>query len=148
LKDGDDLLRDIAAGTLPAVTFYKPAGRYTQHPSYTDVKSGDEHMADILWRLRAGPQWKDMLVVLTYDENGGYWDHAPPPTGAGWGDRLGPGSRVPALIVGPHVKRGHVDHTSYDTGSILKLVTRRFGLEPLAGVRANFGDLSATLAVD
>jgi phospholipase C len=148
LKDGEELLRDIAAGTLPAVTFYKPAGRYTQHPTYTDVKSGDEHMADILWRLRAGPQWKNMLVVLTYDENGGYWDHAPPPTGAGWGDRLGPGSRVPALIIGPLVKRGHVDHTSYDTGSILKLITRRFGLEPLAGVRANVGDLSAALAVD
>src|SRR5205085_1001234 len=57
LKDGDDLLRDIAAGTLPRVTFYKPAGRYTQHPSYTDVKSGDQHMADVLDKLRASPQW-------------------------------------------------------------------------------------------
>jgi len=148
LKDGDDLLRDIADGTLPAVTFYKPAGRYTQHPSYTDVKSGDEHMSDILWRLRAGPQWKDMLVVLTYDENGGYWDHVPPPTGAGWSDRLGPGTRVPTLVIGPHVRRGYVDHTSYDTGSIIKLITRRFGLEPLPGVRAAIGDLSAALAAD
>jgi phospholipase C len=145
LKDGDDLLQDIAFGRLPAVTFYKPAGRYTQHPSYTDVKSGDEHMADILARLRASPQWNDMLIVLTYDENGGYWDHVAPPTGAGWSDRLGPGTRIPTLIVGPGVKRGHVDHTTYDTASILKFITRRFGLEPLPGVRANTGDLSAAL---
>src|SRR5439155_11130592 len=64
LKDGDDLMKDIDAGKLPPVSFYKPAGRYTQHPSYTDVKSGDDHMADLLARLRASPQWKDMLVVL------------------------------------------------------------------------------------
>ena len=145
LKDGDDLLRDIAGGTLPAVTFYKPAGRYTQHPSYTDVKSGDQHMADLLDKLRASPQWKHMLIVLTYDENGGYWDHVPPPSGAGWGDRLGPGTRIPALIIGPQVKRGFVDHTSYDTGSILKFITRRFELEPLAGVRRQPGDLSDAL---
>lgn len=145
IKDGDDLLRDIDAGRLPAVSFYKPAGRFTQHPSYTDVKSGDEHMAELLARLRASPQWKDMLVVLTYDENGGYWDHVPPPSGPGWSDRLGPGTRIPTLIVGPGVKRGFVDHTSYDTASILKFITRRFGLEPLPGVRANTGDLSAAL---
>ncbi|HEV7915078.1 MAG TPA: acid phosphatase, partial [Albitalea sp.] len=145
LKDGDDLLRDVAAGTLPSVSFYKPAGRYTQHPSYTDVKSGDDHMADLLDKLRASPQWKNMLIVLTYDENGGYWDHVPPPSGAGWGDRLGPGTRIPALIIGPQVKRGFVDHTSYDTGSILKLITRRFGLEPLPSVRAQPGDLSGAL---
>ncbi|TMH31784.1 MAG: acid phosphatase [Betaproteobacteria bacterium] len=145
LKNGDDLLRDIAAGTLPAVAFYKPAGRYTQHPSYTDVKSGDQHMADVLDKLRASPQWSHMLVVLTYDENGGYWDHVPPPTGAGWSDRLGPGTRVPALLIGPMVKRGFVDHTSYDTGSILKFITRRFDLEPLAGVREKTGDLSGAL---
>ncbi|HMC15077.1 MAG TPA: acid phosphatase [Albitalea sp.] len=148
LKDGDDLLRDIAAGSLPAVSFYKPAGRYTQHPSYTDVKSGDQHMADVLDKLRASPQWKDMLIVLTYDENGGYWDHVPPPAGPGWGDRLGPGTRIPALIIGPQVKRGHIDHTTYDTASILKFITRRFGLEPLPGVREKTGDLSNALKAD
>ena len=148
LKDGDDLLRDIAAGTLPAVSFYKPAGRYTQHPSYTDVKSGDQHMADLLDKLRASPQWKDMLIVLTYDENGGYWDHVPPPAGPGWGDRLGPGTRIPALIIGPQVKRGHIDHTTYDTASILKFITRRFALEPLPGLREKMGDLSNALKTD
>jgi phospholipase C len=82
---------------------------------------------------------------VTYDENGGYWDHVPPPTGPGWGDRWGPGSRVPALLIGPHVKRGHIDSTSYDTTSILKFITRRFELTPLAGVRPKAGDLTPAL---
>jgi phospholipase C len=145
LLDGDQLLRDAAAGTLPAVSFYKPAGRNTQHPSYTDVLSGDAHMASVLQALRNSPQWPDMLVVVTYDENGGYWDHAPPPAGPGWGDRFGPGTRVPTLLIGPQVKRGFVDHTVYDTTSILKFITERWGLTPLPGVRANTGNLGAAL---
>lgn len=145
LKDGEDFMADIAAGRLPAVSFYKPVGRDTQHPSYTDILTGDRHIAEVLEKLRAGPQWKDMLVVVTYDENGGYWDHVPPPSGPGWSDRWGPGTRIPALLVGPHVKRGHIDSTPYDTTSILKFITRRWDLEPLPGVRANMGDLGAAL---
>lgn len=145
LKDGDDLMRDIDSGTLPQVTFYKPPGALNQHPSYTDLASGDAHIADLLERLRKGPQWNRMVVIVTYDENGGFWDHAAPPSGPGWSDRWGPGTRIPALIVSPYAKRGYVDSTSYDTTSILKLITRRFGLEKLPGVRANTGDLTAAL---
>ncbi len=147
LRDGADFIAAIGDGTLPQVSFYKPAGKLTQHPSYTDIQSGDIHIADLLERLEKSPQWKNMVVIVTYDENGGYWDHVPPPSGAGWGDRWGPGTRVPTIIVSPFAKRGYVDHTSYDTTSILKLVTRRFGLEPLPGVRANTGDLTGALAL-
>ena len=101
-----------------------------------------EHANDVLTRLRASPQWPNMVVIVTYDENGGFWDHLPPPTGPGWGDRWGPGTRVPTLVVSPFARRGYVDKTPYDTTSILKLITRRFGLEPLPGVRANAGDLT------
>ncbi len=145
LKDGDDFMAAIAAGTLPPVSFYKPAGRFTQHPSYTDIVSGDLHIDEVLKKLRASPQWKDMLVIVTYDENGGYWDHVPPPTGPGWGDRWGPGSRIPAIFVGPTVRRSFIDATSYDTTSILKFITERFGLEPLPGVREKTGNLSNVL---
>jgi phospholipase C len=145
LRDGEEFLRAIDAGTLPAVSFYKPAGVNTQHPSYTDVMTGDAHIAEVLRKLRASPQWNDMLVIVTYDENGGYWDHVPPPAGPGWGDRFGPGTRIPALLVGPTVKRGFVDKTPYDTTSILKFLTERFGLEPLPGVRARMGDLANAL---
>ena len=146
LKDEADLLAAIDKGTLPQVVFFKPAGRYNEHPSYTDVVSGDEHIALLLERLKKSPQWDKMAVIVTYDENGGFWDHVPPPSGPGWGDRWGPGSRIPTLVISPFAKRGYVDKTPYDTTSILKLITRRFGLEPLPGVRQNAGDLSNAFA--
>jgi acid phosphatase len=142
LKDGEDFLRDVDAGSLPQVSFYKPVGRLTQHPLYTDLFSGDEHIADLLERLRQSPQWNEMAVIVTYDENGGFWDHVPPPSGTGWSDRWGPGTRTPAIIVSPFARRGYVDHTSYDTTSVLKLITRRFELERLPGVREQVGDLT------
>ena len=145
LKDYDDFAAAIDAGRLPAVSFYKPVGRLNQHPSYTDLAQGDAHIDAVLTRLRASPQWPKMLVIVTYDENGGYWDHLPPPQGPGWGDRWGPGTRVPALIVSPFAKRGFVDKTPYDTTSIIKLITRRFALEPLPGVREKAGDLTNAL---
>jgi acid phosphatase len=145
LKDGEDLIRDIAAGTLPKVALYKPVGVLNQHPAYTDIMSGDAHIADLLEKLTKSPQWQRMVVIVTYDENGGFWDHVPPPSGPGWGDRWGPATRIPALIVSPFAKRGFVDHTAYDTTSILKLITKRFDLEPLPGVREKMGDLTGAL---
>jgi acid phosphatase len=86
-----------------------------------------------------------MVVIVTYDENGGFWDHVPPPSGPGWSDRWGPGTRIPALIVSPFARRGYVDKTPYDTTSIIKFITRRFALEPLPGVREKAGDLTNAL---
>jgi acid phosphatase len=139
LKDYADLVAGIERGALPAVAFYKPQGHLNEHPGYTDVLSGDAHIAELVAKIKASPLWASTAIIVTYDENGGFWDHAPPPAG----DRWGPGSRVPAIIVSPFAKRGYVDHTVYDTTSILKFITRRFGLEPLPGVRANVGDLTA-----
>ena len=142
LRDGADFLSGIEKGTLPSVVFYKPGGRRNQHPFCADVAAGDAHFHDLLTRLRNSPQWPHMAVIVTYDEYGGYWDHVPPPSGPGWSDRWGPGTRIPAIIVSPFAKRGYVDKTVYDTTSIIKFITRRFGLEPLSGVRANVGDLT------
>lgn len=137
LRDGDEFLQAIDADALPQVAFYKPAGRLTQHPGYADVLSGDRHTAEILERLRRSPVWPKVAVIVVYDENGGFWDHVPPPSGERWG----PGTRVPAIVVSPHAKRGYVDHTQYDTTSIIKFITRRFGLEHLPGARNAAGDL-------
>jgi phospholipase C len=142
LKDGEDFFADIDAGRLPQVAFYKPAGRLNQHPGSSDIMAGDEHIAALLERLTKSPQWPRMAVIVTYDENGGFWDHVPPPSGEGSGDRWGPGTRIPTLVVSPYARKHYVDKTSYDTTSILKLITRRYGLEPLPGVRANAGDLT------
>ncbi len=146
LKDQDDFVAAIDAGTLPQVSFYKPTGKYNEHPLYADVAQGDAHIDAMLQRLRKSPQWGKMAIIVTYDENGGFWDHVPPPSGPGLGDRFGPGSRIPAIVISPFSKKGHVDKTSYDTTSILKFITRRFGLEPLPGVREKTGDLSGAFA--
>lgn len=141
LKDYADLSKDIDNGSLPSVVFYKPQGNLNQHPGYTDVQSGDAHLADVIEKLQASPQWRHMLIIVTYDENGGFWDHVAPPKG----DRWGPGSRIPTIIISPLAKKGFVDNTAYDTTSIIKFLTKRFNLEPLPGVRENAGDLTKSL---
>jgi phospholipase C len=143
LKDYDELAAGIDKGDIPQVVFYKPQGSLNQHPSYTDVWSGDQHIAALLARIKASPIWSSTVVIVTYDENGGFWDHVAPPKG----DRWGPGSRIPAIIVSPFAKKGYVDHTQYDTTSIIKFITRRFALEPLPGVRPGAGDLTGALAL-
>ncbi|WP_267225378.1 acid phosphatase [Dyella silvae] len=123
-------LADIEAGRLPTVSFYKPQGDLNMHAGYSDVDAGDRHIMRIVDSLQKSPAWKHTLVIITVDENGGWWDHVAPPKG----DRWGPGSRIPAIIVSPFAKKGHVDHTIYDTGSIARFLTRRFGLEKLPGL--------------
>jgi len=152
LKDYNDLVADAAAGTLPQVSFYKPEGEFNQHEGETNLADGDAKIAELVAKLQAGPQWKNMVIVITYDEFGGTWDHVAPPRG----DLLGPGTRIPAIVISPMAKKGVVDHTQYDTGSILRFISRRFGLDVLPGVAARdkaikdaggvpMGDLSAAL---
>jgi phospholipase C len=138
LKDYADLVAAIEKGTLPQVAFYKPQGSFNEHPGYADVLAGDEHIAGVVAKIMASPAWKTTAIIVTYDENGGFWDHVAPPKG----DRWGPGVRVPAMVIAPNARKGCVDHTSYDTTSILKLITRRFDLAPLPGVRHGAGDLT------
>jgi phospholipase C len=88
------------------------------------------------------------MVIVTYDEFGGQWDHVPPPgqgsTTAGPHDEWGPGTRIPALILSPYLTRPFgVDHTSHDTTSILATIEHRFGLQPLGTRDAAVKDLSS-----
>ena len=138
LRDGGEggtartnkFLADVAAGKLPPVSFYKPQGNLNMHAGYSDVDAGDRHIAAVIDALRKSPQWDRMLIVVTFDENGGWWDHVAPPKG----DRWGPGTRIPAIVISPHARKGEVDHTIYDTGSIARFITRRWGLEKLPGL--------------
>ncbi len=141
LKDGEEFLSAIKKGNLPKVAFYKPEGKLNQHPGYADIAAGDEHIADLIGRIQKSPLWKNTLIIVTYDENGGFWDHVAPPPG----DRWGPSNRVPTLIISPYAKQGYVDHTPYDTTAILKFITRRFHLQPLPGIRPAAGDLTGAL---
>jgi acid phosphatase len=130
LKDYSNLVAEAATGRLPPVVFYKPTGNINQHPGYANASDGDGHIADLVDKLQAGPQWNNMVIIITYDEYGGAWDHFPVPKG----DLLGPSTRIPAIIISPFAKKRAVDHTPYDTGSILRLITRRFELETLPGL--------------
>jgi len=132
LKDEADLYAAIDSGTLPAVSFYKPVGEDNEHPGYASIAAGDAKVGDILYRLATSPMFGSMAIIVTYDEKGGFWDHVPPPPIDAWG----PGARVPAIVVSPFAKRGFVDHTPYDHGSILRLIDKRFGVAPLPGLTA------------
>ena len=143
LKDGGmngtAFIAAVDAGKLPQVTFYKPQGNLNEHAGYAEVQSGDEHIANVIDHLQKSPQWAHMLVVVTYDDNGGFWDHVAPPKA----DRWGPGTRVPTLIVSPFAKKGFVDHTQYDTTSIVRFITKRFDLPILPGLAARDAALGA-----
>src|SRR6476659_9308243 len=132
-------MADIQSGKLPAVSFFKPIGAESEHPAYSSLIKGEQHVMDILGKLEQSPLWKDTAVIITYDEYGGFWDHVAPPKG----DRWGPGVRVPAIIISPYAKGGHVDHTQYDTTSILRFLTHRFNLPMLPGLEARDAALKA-----
>ena len=138
LKDSTELMRAIDSGTLPTVAFYKPIGELNQHPGYAEVQSGDRHVGDLIERLKRSPQWPTTAVIVTWDENGGFWDHVAPPTG----DRWGPGTRIPTLVVSPLARKEFIDRTLYDTTSILATIEHRFGLAPLGERDANAHDLA------
>ncbi|MFG1480287.1 acid phosphatase [Xanthobacter sp. V4C-4] len=141
LKDGIDFIEAINAGTLPPVSFYKPIGVANEHPGYTSVLAGDRQAADILALIERSPIWKDTVVIVTYDENGGYWDHVAPPKV----DRWGPGLRIPTLVVSPFARKGFVDKSYADTTSVLKLIETRHGLAPLSDRDAAASDLTSAL---
>ncbi|PPL00231.1 alkaline phosphatase family protein [Parapedobacter indicus] len=128
LKDQNDFIKAAKEGTLPSVSFVKPGGGNDEHPGGSAVYPSEQLAVNLINAVLEGPNAKDALVILTYDEFGGFFDHVVPPVI----DRWGPGSRIPAIIIGPFAKKGHVDHTQYETVSILSFIEHRWGIKPLA----------------
>ncbi len=143
LKDEEEFLADIAADRLPAVAFVKPLGPDNEHPGYADIESGQRHVADLVQRIQRSPAWARSVIILTYDENGGFWDHVPPAKG----DRWGPGARVPTIVISPFARKGFIDHTTYDTTAILRFIEWRHGLRPLGERDAQVSNLLGALDV-
>jgi len=156
--------QDAAAkGTLPAYSFLEPkfrTGGNDQHP-VNDVALGEQLIHDVYYAVHDGPAWNTTLLVITYDEHGGCYDHVPPPTGAvPPDDTMGEhgfdfkrfGVRVPAVIVSPLIAAGTVfrapdggppiDHTS-----ILKTIEKRWKLPPLTTRDAVAPDLGPVLTL-
>lgn len=158
-----DFEKAAAKGTLPAYTFLEPSWPSTgnsQHPNY-DVALGEQLIYDVYRALRKGKGWKDTLLIITYDEHGGCYDHVPPPQGATPpDDSVGEygfdfkrfGVRVPAVLVSPRIAPGTVfnvpagtmpiDHTS-----ILKTIEKRWSLPALTARDAAAPDLGAVLTL-
>jgi phospholipase C len=142
---------DARAGTLPAVTVVDPAfGRNDDHPPH-DIRRGQEFLSSIVHALGNSPQWRRSLLLLTYDEHGGFFDHVPPPTvedersAEGFG-ALGP--RVPGLVISPWTKRGFVSPTLYEHSSVPALLGFLHGLEPLTVRDANANYFLDTFDID
>jgi phospholipase C len=112
----------IDKGTLPAVTFVKQLGFRTEHPgAATTIQDGAQGVDRWVSRLLAGPQGASTLVLVTFDESGGYFDHvAPPPPNPADGMPYGP--RVPMLALGPFARKGHVSHEILEHSSIVKFI--------------------------
>jgi phospholipase C len=131
---------------LNSVSFIKPVGVENEHPGYTSVSRGSNHVVDLISAIQNSACSKDTMIVVTYDEFGGQWDHVSPPGQDGTPgahDVWGPGTRIPALIVSPHLRGDFVvDHTQYDTTSILATIEHRYGLGALGSRDASVNDLS------
>ena len=155
-----DFTAAAAAGSLPSFCFLEPSWSSTgnsQHPAY-DVAAGEQLMHDVYEAVRSGPGWPQTLLVITYDEHGGCYDHVPPPSGAVPPDNTAGefsfdftrfGVRVPTVLISPLIAPGTVyrvpdgtmplDHTS-----VLKTVEKRWGLPALTARDAaapDFGDV-------
>jgi phospholipase C len=138
LQDENNFFTDLANNDLPAVSFIKQIGENNEHPGYTDLLQGQQATADIVSAVQNSADWAHTAIVITYDENGGRWDHVSAPDRLGiWGD----GSRVPTIVISPFAKKGFVDHTQLDTLSILKTIEERFNLNSLNARDASANDL-------
>jgi acid phosphatase len=151
LRDEQEFIQRVGASSkrcgLLAVSFVKPLGEENEHPGYASEPNGSSHLVTLVRAIERSACRKDTMVVVTYDEFGGQWDHVTPPGQggkAGPHDEWGPGTRIPALILSPFLKGPFVvDHTQHDTTSILATIEHRFKVAPLSSRDAAVRDLSS-----
>ena len=150
----DQFLKDAKGGTLPFFSLITP------HPNVSeenpqDIHQGEAFSAGIIQAVMTSPNWAKTVLILTYDEHGGYYDHVPPPAAfapddippdpvktkgvPGGYDRLG--FRVPTVIVSPFAKPNYVSHVVHDHTSILRLMETKWNLGALTFRDANASNL-------
>jgi phospholipase C len=121
---------DVRRGRLPRVSWLLPPAGLTDHPSNPSICRGENWTVERLNLLMRSRYWKNTAVILTWDDFGGFYDHVPPPHV----DLYGMGPRVPAIVLSPWARPGHVDHHTYDFSSVLKTIEELHGL-PSLGAR-------------
>jgi phospholipase C len=145
-------LTDAAAGTLPQVSFLDP--RFggegdgvsgDDHPT-ADIRVGEKFLADVYTAITTSPAWANTLLVINFDEWGGFFDHVPPTTAPDVSSATAlRGFRVPALVISPRARRRFVAPWTYDHTSVLKMIEWRFGLSPLTTRDAHARNLAEVL---
>jgi phospholipase C len=167
--------QDVQAGNLPEYTFIEPcyggfldtdfASGNSMHPQ-DDIRAGDALIKQVYETLRQSNYWQDTMLIITFDEHGGFFDHVPPPPAVPTGDDAkyaNPadnfafdryGLRVPAVVISAYTQKGTVigtdpadQTTMFDHTSILATVEARFGLAPLTArdKAANILDVALNL---
>jgi phospholipase C len=154
----DQFYADAAAGNLPEVAYVD--GEFAQEATGTgnddhphgDVRNGEAFMNKVYAAVTSSPQWKDTVLVINFDEWGGFFDHVPPPTAAippatlAAGDTDGRlGFRVPALLISPWSWHGRISHRQYDHTSVLRMIEWNWGLAPLTVRDATANNLADEL---
>src|SRR5215218_5039083 len=139
-------LADCRSGRLPHVAYVDPAfGVNDDHPT-GDIRTGEYFLNQVYRAVTTSPAWRRTLLIVTYDEWGGFFDHVPPAIAPDadprWALR---GFRVPCLLISPFARRGYVAHGVYDHASILKLIEWRWKLAPLSVRDANARNLALAL---
>ncbi len=162
LVHASQFLTDAAAGTLPAFSIVDPDFSHQSEEDPQDIRVGERFAADIINAAMHGKAWDKTLLIWTFDEHGGYYDHVPPPHAIkpddippdihvppdlpGAYDRYG--FRIPAVIVSPYARRDYVSHVTHDITSILQLVETKWNLPALTFRDANADNLLDSLDFD
>jgi phospholipase C len=118
--------RDALAGSLPAVSWVAPSGRFSEHPP-ASISAGQAYVTSLINAVMSGPDWASTAIFLTWDDWGGFYDHVAPPRI----DQNGYGLRVPGLVISPYAKRGYIDHQTLSFDAYAKFIEDDF----LAGQR-------------
>jgi phospholipase C len=138
--------RDARQGTLPPFSMVDPDFQISDlHPPRRMV-FGEAFLASVVRAMEESPQWRRSLMLIVYDEHGGFYDHVPPPRTVDPDPAFAQlGFRVPAIVVGPQVRRGAVVSTQFDHTSVLATLRSRFGIESLGPRVDAAADLSACI---
>ncbi len=128
---------DAAAGKLPAVSWLIGGEGNSEHPP-SSVCVGENWTVNQINAIMQGPDWASTAIFITWDDFGGFYDHAPPPVV----DNLGFGPRVPMLIISPYAKKGFISHTQYEFASVLRFIETRFSLPTLTARDAAASDMT------
>jgi phospholipase C len=138
-RSATEFFTDCALGTLPQVSYLDPrfidegSGTSGDDHPHADIRNGEAFLNAVYTAITKSPAWENTVLVLNFDEWGGFFDHVPPPEAEDDDPncRLR-GFRVPTIVISPFARRHHVAHDVYDHTSILKLIEWRWQLAPLS----------------